>query len=432
MNWAQGRLGKWIRGTAIVLAGNGASAVLGFAAFVLLARNLSPASFGTLAPMISILDISQIFMDMVIGGSTLAFASRYVKSDAARADMAFKIAFWARAALAGVLLVCGWLLAPWLSTLLFDDTAWTFQLRLAFIGVTGVAVYTSCISVLQARQLFLRLAGVIMYKNIFRLAGIALVLYIGVLSIESAVWVLVLSILVAALMCLATDSPAYLKRKGFDRSVARELLETNKWMLVLVLILVAGARLDVFMLTSLSTTVEVGHYAAAFQLCSVVAILGQTLITTLFPEVASFTEHDQIRRYVLRYLRLVPLLLVPIVFFVVISPMLVQTVLGKQYAEASSVFSVLLVVGFVTMLSNPLLMALFPLGMVRFLALANALQVAARVVFNMIFLPAYGALGAAAVDLTTKLIMVALVLAYILRRVGHGTTVVAPVQEAPL
>ena len=425
-------MGKWMRGTAIVLAGNGASAVLGFAAFVLLARNLSPASFGTLAPMISILDISQIFMDMVIGGSTLAFASRYVKNDTARADMAFKIAFWARAALAGLVLVGGWLLAPWLSRLLFADTDWTFQLRLAFVGVTGVAVYTSCIAVLQARQLFLRLTGVILYKNVFRLAGVALVLFIGALSVASAVWVFVLSMLAAALMGLATDSPSYLKKTGFDRDVARELLETNKWMLVLLLILVAGARLDVFMLTSLSTAVEVGHYAAAFQLCSVVAILSQTLITTLFPEVASFTEHDQVRRYVRRYLKLVPLLLLPVAFFVAISPLLVQTVLGKQYAAASSVFSVLLAVGFVTMLSNPLLMALFPLGMVRFLALANALQVAARVALNMVVLPTFGALGAAAVDLTTKLVMVALVLVYILRRVGRGAPIAVPVTEPPL
>lgn len=422
-------LRRLARGTAVVLAGNALSAALGFLVFVMLVRTLSPADFGRLAPLISVLDIGQILMDMVIGGGTLVFASRYIKTDGVRANMAFKIAFWTRVAVAVAVALVGLAAAPWMSVWLFDDAASANALRLAFFGILGVAVYTSCISVLQSRQRFLPLAGVILYKNILRLAAVAAVLYFGVLSVESALWVFVGSMFAAAVLAAVSVSQAYLKTPGFDRGVARELLQTNKWMLVLLVILVAGARLDVFMLANLSSAEEVARYAAAFQLSSVVAIFSQTLVTTLFPEIAGLNGPEAIRRFVRSYLKLVPLLALPIVALVALSPWLISVLLGPRYAAASPVFSTLLTLAFITLLSNPLLMALFPMGKVRFLAMANTAQVLARVGLNLVLLPLYGALGAAFIDLGTKLVMVAAVVGYIVWQVAVKRVPVAAAPE---
>ena len=409
-----GTLRRLARGTGIVLAGNGASALLGFLSFVLLARTLSPAEFGTVAPMVSILDLSQIFMDMVIGGGTLLTAGRYLKSDPNRAAMTFKLALAMRVAVAGAVLAAGWICAGWLSSLLFADHSRIWELRWSFLGVLGVAIYTACVSVLQARQQFVRLSLTLLYKNTLRLAAIAALAGLGALSVSSAIYAIAGAILVAAVVSALTTDIGFLRIPGFDRALLRDLIRSNKWMLLLLLVLVLGARMDVFMLTSLSNAEEVGRYAAAFQLSGVVAILSQSLITTLFPEVATYTERAQLRRYVSRYLKLAPLALLPVALLILAGPWVVELLLGNKYAGAIPVFRVLLILSFLTMLSNPLLMAMFPLGKVHALALMNLGQTVARIGLNLAFMPTFGAIGAALVDLGTKIALVLVAVAYLL------------------
>lgn len=396
-------LARLIRGTGLVFAGNAASAVLGFACFVLLARMLSPGEFGAVALFLTILDLSQIFMDMVIGGSTLVSAGRYLKSDPTRAAMAFKIATAVRLGAAAAVALAGWLCAAWLSALLFPDVSRIRELRLAFLGVLGIAIYTSCISALQARQEFGRLSLTLLYKNVFRLSGVAMLIALGALSVDSAVDAIIMATFAAALLSLLTTDIRFLWLRGFDRVLLRDLMVNNKWLLLLLLVLVFGSRIDFFMLASLAEPYELGRYAAAFQLSSVVAILSQSLVTTLFPEIATYTERGQLRRFVVRYLTFLPVCFAPIAIVVLLGPWIVDIAFGSEYATAIPVFRILVVVACITLLSNPVLMAMFPLGQVRELALVNLGQTAARIGLNVAFIPEFGAAGAALVDLVTKL-----------------------------
>jgi len=124
-----------------VLAANVLSAVLGFAILAMLARQLSPAEFGLLAPLVGVLDISQVLIDAVVAAGAVHVAVRKLKSNPDKADMAFKIAFCIRAGLAVVLAVVAIPLAPWLSTQLFDSPARASELRLVFIAVPALAIF---------------------------------------------------------------------------------------------------------------------------------------------------------------------------------------------------------------------------------------------------------------------------------------------------
>jgi len=248
-----------------VLAANVLSAVLGFAILAMLARQLSPAEFGLLAPLVGVLDISQVLIDAVVAAGAVHVAVRKLKSNPDKADMAFKIAFCIRAGLAVVLAVVAIPLAPWLSTQLFDSPARASELRLVFIAVPALAISLSAISVLQAHSRFSRLAAVTLYKNTLRFSFLGALALAHMLSVETAIWAICIAAFVTAALAVFSAPFGYLRTPGIDRSIATEMFAVNKWMIVMVVVYVGG-RIDIFMLSALSVPVQVGWYSAALQL----------------------------------------------------------------------------------------------------------------------------------------------------------------------
>jgi len=405
-----GMRGRVLKDTAVVFTGNSLSAAMGFVTAVLLARTMSPTEFGLLSPMVSILEISQIFMNTVIGSSMLLFVSKHLESNPAKAEMGFKIGFWLRMAAALCISSIGFLGADKLSKMFYGNCAMSGQLRLCFVAVMGVALYTASQSVLQVRRQFLRLAVVTLYKNAMRVIAVVVLVAFGWLSVVVTVKVYVVVAFLSALVALFSVSHAYLARPGFDRDTVREMFATNRWMFLLLILFVVGSRLDIFMLASLSEPLEVGRYTAAFQLSSSLALLGQALITTLLPEIAGFRARDRMFGFLRTYLKLFVLLPVPIVLILFLGPWLFPLVMGPQYVGDGTLFNLLAMTTVITVASNPALMVLFPMGQAKVLALGVVMQIGLRIPLNLIYIPRYGATAAASSDLVSKVISVVVML----------------------
>ena len=395
---------RLLRGTGVLFVGNIVSAGLGFLGFVLLARAMSAAEFGQLAPMLSILEVTQIFMETVIGGGLIVYVGRYIKTRPERAEMAFKMSFWLRCIAATLIAGLGWWLAPWVSQAMFQNAGRVFELRLCFIAAFAIAIYTASLSLLQANKRFVSLTLTNMTKNFSRAAGVIVLLVLGAISVESAIYVFTASAVVCAVVGLMVVSHAYLLRPGLDREVLHGLFATNRAMLVLMVLFVLGARMDMFMLAGLSTDVEVGQYAAAFQLASALALLGQALITSLLPEIVAYQRASQLRNFLYWFVKWIPLALVSMLVFIWVGPMLVESLLGQKYADAGAVFNVLIIATILTTVTNPLLMIVFPLGKVSILVWGIIIQLGLRLILNWFFMENYGAVGAVWVDLFAKIV----------------------------
>ena len=400
---------KLAKNLGSVVVANAASAGLGFLVLALLSRKLSPAGFGILAPIISILDLGQVLIDSIVSAGAVHVAVQKLKSNAAHAAMAFKIAFWIRMSAAGLVVILGWPAAPWLSQLLFDTTDWTWELRLACVTVPAIAVYMSAIAVLQTRQDFTRLSAVTLYKNSLRLGFLAVLVVIGLLSVDTAAWAICLAAVLTAGLAVFTTPFNYLRVPGFDRAIAGEMFAVNKWMMLMAVSYVGG-RIDVFMLSSLSIPEQVGWYSAAMQLCLAITLVSQSLITTLFPKTSGLQGPAELRAYWNRSLKLGLLVLIPYGMLVVLSGWITPILLGSSYANAAPVLNLLAGSAFLTLATNPVILLLFPLGEVRLLAIAGLAQLFIRVVLNLVFMPTYGATGAAAAELLAKALTIGLTL----------------------
>jgi lipopolysaccharide exporter len=402
-----------------VVIGNFASAALGFAVLLILTRTLSPAEFGVLAPIAAFLDMGQIIIETSIVAGAVQVAVRYLQTDPDRAHMAFKIGFIMRSAVAGALCVVGLISAPWIAASLLGGHAWTSELVVTLVAINFVAVYLSSMSVLLTAQRYGKLAIATTLKNGLRVAIIGALVAIGALSVNSAVWAYAAAALGSALISLCLAPPAFLRVPGWSASIAHEVVSINKWAALAVIALL-GTRIDVFMLSSMSTDVQVGVYASAFQLISVITIFSQSSANFLFPKIVSYRTRREMQAHVKRTLAFAPIVALPLPVLLLVSASLIPFVLGPTYAPAVAAFDVLAVSAFISLLFNPIGLLLFPLRRTQTLATTNIAQLVIRLVLNFLLIPNYGAVGVAFAEIISKLLVTGIVLALICFDVFRG------------
>lgn len=392
---------------------------MGFAILVVLVRALGPQGFGTLATLLTLVDTGQVLTEAVLAAGMIQAASRQLREgDLARADAAYRLSLLLRLGSGLLAFAVGWLAAAPLSRWLFASEAWAGAVRIAFASLVAVVLYGFPISVLQVQQRFLRLALVSQYRNAARLAALLILVALGTLEVRSAVWAIFVASSIAAVAAFGSIPLGFLRRRGGDRAVAREVLGTSRWML-LAAVGLPGARIDIFMLSGLGSAAEAGIYAAALQLCAAAAILSQAVVTTILPKAAAFRTASEMRSHLRRCARYGPLILAVLLLVLPLSPWLLPWLLGAAYGRTVPVFDLLFASALFTLATNPILMLAFPLGEVRLFALASLTQVGLRVPLNVFVIPAFGAVGAAVIDLLVKLLSVGVVLALLARRLGR-------------
>lgn len=405
------------------------SAGLGFALLALLTRTLAPNEFGVVSPIVALLDLVVAATDALLVTGTIQLAARHAADAPQRAERILRVSLGLRLAIGCLVAAAGSLAAGAISEVLLGSRDWEREVRLAFLAVPFMSAYTFATSALQLREHFSRLASLALAKNGFRLALVGLVVLLGLLSISR----IIDAIFWAAAACLVVAlvvTERRLWRPLFDASVCRELFRINKWM-ALAIVGLLGARVDIFMLSMLGTPTDVGLYAAAAQLCVAVAMLSSAVATTLLPKAAKLRSLPELRDHYRRSLRLLPVGVGAGALTIAVAAPLLPIVLGEGYAGATPSFVLLGASAFLTLLTNPVLMLLFPMGLVHFYAFGSVAQLLLRIVGNVFAIPLWGAAGAAGIDLAVKLVTIAFLIGVIRMRLANGHVVVSDESSIP-
>lgn len=410
-----------LRASTYVLIGNAAGAIMGFAVLAILARSLEPASFGVLAALTTIIDIGIVVIDAILFAGVVIVASRYAISDPVRSDMALKLGLLIRLPLVIGTALVGILAAGPVSQGLTGSPEWAAEVRVVFLVLPLLALQGYIISTMQARQAFGRLAVTTLYKNFFRLGAVSALLLVGALSVTSAVWAFLVAAALALGFSLVGAPRSYLARPGFGDGVLGEIFQVNKWMAIAALGLL-GARVDIVMLSRLAPFAETGYYAAALQLCLMVSLVSSALVTTLLPRTAQLATDDEMRRHFRRCLPFLPLGLLGLLPVLAVSGWAVPLALGANFGAAVTPFNLLMASAILTLVTNPILLLVFPMNLVPAYAMMTLVQLVLRVAANWYVMPTHGAAGAAAVDLGVKLLTIgiAIVVLWMMLRRRNG------------
>jgi O-antigen/teichoic acid export membrane protein len=419
-----------LRAVPVLFIANAASAAMGFAVLGVLTRALDPASFGALSTLVTVMDMGVMLVDILMVTGMVQVAARCMETDPRRADMALKIGLLVRLPLLAVIALGGAALASPLSDLLFGTRRWSAEIALACAAVPLLSLAGYCAAVLQAREAFSRLALVTLFKNGARLGLIGGAALLGALNPALALNLMLAAAGICLLLVLPFTPLASLRVRGFDRDVFREIMGVNGWMTVAAVGFL-GARIDVLMLSAMTGTVEAGHYAAASQLSLAIMMLSTAIGTTLFPGAAKISTVEAMRAHMRRAGRFLPLGLAAMIAFPLAAGPFVPLLLGSGYGGVEVPFQFLAASAVLTLVTNPLLLIVFPARMLHIYAGTILIQLVIRLCANWVVIPLYGASGAAAVDLGAKAVTIALLVGLILVRLARRDTLGPAPAPAP-
>lgn len=413
---------RLIGGVGLITAGNTVAAGLGLVLLLVLARSLEPAELAIVVGVIAIIDGGQSFLDATINTGMINVATR--NSRQGEPDKSILKAALLAKIVAGLLFaVIIALLARPLSTALLGDASMRFPIMLAGGAAAIAGLHSFVLAVLQAQEVFPKIALVSIWKNFFRIVIVAPFLWQPEPEAFKVATAICGVSIVTFFLSISLISWSFLRDPTPIRVGLSALTRISAWMMVTALAMFGG-RLDVWLVGFLSDAQNAGHFAVAAQLCVGVGIVTQALVTTFLPTISRFDTSAEIMVFLRNWLRLVPLVLVlPLLAWPLSGPA-IQFAFGEKYTASAPIFNVLFLASVMTLSGAPLLLILLSFGEARLLAFSSVLQFLLRVGLAIPFVTKSGAFGMAVADVLSRLIAIIIIGYFIwralLRSISRG------------
>jgi O-antigen/teichoic acid export membrane protein len=394
---------------AIQVLGRAVNLVPGIVVTVLLTRSLGDAGFGEWSTALAIVQIATPFGDFGLEQVAVrkAAAARHEERDWIGALITLRLAFALPVAIAtaivqlivandaqmaatGLLLTGTLLLAPLSMTRVAFQTRVRNDLTIVVLTVNSV-LWTAAVVAIAAAD-----GSMVWFAAAFLASAVC--------SVGLGVW-------------LGSRLSRPVMRGS--RRLWRELARIGVPIGVAGLVVTAYVKLDQVMLFSLAGAEDAGLYGAVYRFLDQAQFLPAALMTTLFPIMASSWPADpervrRIGRLIADYLAIVSL--PALGFTIVAAEPVVRLLFGEDFLRAADALPILmgafLVICFGYLAGN--LVVVLELQRIF---LRNALiALVFNVVLNLILIPPYGFVAAAWVTLATEILVTALTLSAVLRR----------------
>ena len=385
-----------------------------YASLLVLARILSPESFGTVATGTAIVWVACVLMGSGTQGGLVV--ARELTRDSLRRTfwICLLVALALAAAMAGA---ANWLVAAVANG---GDSAALAALALA-LPLYAVALIPTAL--LQREMEFGKLARVTAGSNV---GSAAVAVVAGLLG--AGVWALVtrqllwFGLLAALAVWVARPYLPGATRTSGHADVAQPQSVGNRWFLLFGATLLIGMNLDYLVIGAVSDVDAVGLYAVAFLIAfAPLQQFSSEVGKVLFAAAAASDVASSGVRTV-HAVRIMSMLLLPVLpFAIVLAPTVVPAVLGDKWTDMVAPLQVLLVVGIGMAVVNCLGEALSGVGQIAFRAKVNVGWCVATLAALLVLVPADGIRGAAIAHAISFLPYAVIYLTVGARRAGTAT-----------
>lgn len=337
----------------VTVIGTVINGALGALFYILLARFLGPSEFGILAVSLTTLVLIADIADIGTNTGLIRFVSSHISESPEKTyrflklSLEIKLIAWA----ATFLLV--YLSAPFLAIRVFHNEALLLPLKLVAFGTGGALLFTFVTSALQAFQKYFLWSFLNILINSLRLALILLLGILGLLNMESSLFVYIILPFFGFFVALFLLPARQFLQVNGEFSLSGELFKYNIPVAVFTVIAAISARLDTYLNAALLSTREVGIYGAANQLVQIVPQMVSALGLVSAPKFASFQSNRRMLTYFKKFQIFVLGLGFLGVLTIPLSVYLIPILFGPQYQESVVPFIVLFLAMLIFLVSIP-------------------------------------------------------------------------------
>jgi O-antigen/teichoic acid export membrane protein len=417
---------KSIQHLGFIYSGRMASAVLRFVASVAVARALGAERLGVLTIAAVIMGLSGRLLEMGLTTTMVRKLAFFISAnDDEKAVGIFKRIYFLRLQVSSVFVVLAYFLAPIVAEKLYHSAALTGPLRLAALGAFAFNVWEHSDGTLRALERFKQIAIINTCTQFVRASLILLFAYSAILNVENTMMINIGEIIIAYTVASLFIPRRFYSTRVYERYPLRDIFSYSGWIFLFSIIFMLFDRLDVLMLGYFKAETEVGLYAVAFTLIRPFELIPETFNTVFLPKVAKYTKKLQVFRYMRDTLKVTSFVgLLGVILIFVANP-LILTLYGDQYAESVKLFQVLVGAFILLTILHPFSLISHSLNKPQILVAMAGINLTLNFVGNLIFIPPYGALGAAVVTLVSRVLgalLGLLILKYYIERWDEGAS----------
>jgi O-antigen/teichoic acid export membrane protein len=395
------------RDSLVVLTGQGISLVLGLGSSAALARGLGPDGVRILSIVSATVAIGITISDLGLSTSVVREIARQPSGGAVVAARGF-----ARIKLGASILVALLMIAmarPLAGVLRLPQGSGRVIVWLAATSVVATSVSGIMSSILHGLRRFRALAATQVLNF-----GLTLLLMGGLflsshLFVQPALWVGIGTALAGAaagfvLLPRAWRACLDLRGSGVRSPETRRMLSFGSWLWVGALFSIVASQLDLLLLNRWRPGVTVGFYALALNLYLKASVLYQTLRMVLLPEASSLSGAAEYRSYLKSATTRCVIVAGGALITIPLMRPFVLVVYGRTYLPSVKPLYTLTLIVVFDLVTLPLILLAYPLGMSRVLAAADAARVITLLACGSLLIPAWGIYGAVVAKLAAQVV----------------------------
>ena len=393
-----------VQEVGVTYVGQMAASGTGFLVQLFLQRELGPGDYGILGLATAVGSLAGVATDLGVSHAMVRFGSKYLAEDPERAMPRFTASLMLRLMLAVVVTMVGYWSATFIAIDLFAKPALIVPLRWTYLGIVGPTLFSYWMFFIQAHQKF----GI---RSIVAMAtaGIRVVLIGG---IYLASWLSPRAIVVAEastsflgfVVGLRFSPRGLFRWRGEEiRSALVEIGPYCRFTGVLIVGDMIFNELDTLMLGVFAEQETVGLYRTAWTYAMVLGFLNMSVANVLFPKVTSVTDPASLWGYVRRILKLTSVLALTTLPMI---PAVSWWIPWYQpdFESATSIFYIMYVGLVFELIFGPINYVLYSLNRPGVLVCVTVLKIGLNVAGNLVLIPIFGAHGAAAATVATRLL----------------------------
>ena len=329
-----------------------------------------------------------------------------IKSDRPAALQLVRSAFWIRMSLGLIVLLAALLFPALASRALLNNPDYRTVAVLTAAGVLGDFLLRSALGYFQIGEQFGKFLAV---DSVWQGGRVVLVLGLVLLhklSLTTAIglYVLVPYLAFAVAWLLL---PGDVTRFTFpSRGHLSGIFHYGKWMVGGLVMAALYERLDVMLLKHFKGDLAVGFYAAAFTWAVIPDFINGILQTVLGPKIApayAAGKFNAMQRTYLRYA--VPSGIVFVLMAIPIAAWVIRVFMSPVFLPAANIYRILILGTVFNTVFTPLPEALMNFVAPRRVAVYTGLGLVWVVLGGVLFIPIYGAIGAAVTILSARLLV---------------------------
>jgi O-antigen/teichoic acid export membrane protein len=393
-----------VRQLAYIYSSRVVTAAMGFFASWLVANSLGVANFGLFTIASVIMGIAGTVIEIGLTTTMIRKLSYHlVQNDDESAVGIFRSVYYLRLAISGSFMVLAYFGAPYLAVHVYGNPVLSTPLKLAGLGAFLFNVSYHTEAVLRAYEKFKQMAVINVAASFGRVVLLVIVWRAATLDINNTMAINLAQTFIGFFIMSLVIPRKYYTRKLSTRYPLGEVLRYSGWLFAFNLLFMLFDRLDVLMLGYFKQPTDVGNYGVAYMLVRPIEMVPETLNVVLLPKVAKFTKKSQVFRYFRDTLKVTAFVGVLCFFLIIFARPIISTFFPK-FTQAVSLFQILVGAFILLTVINPINLVGHSLNKPQLFTMMAGINLVLNFAGNLIFIPPYGAAGAAWVTLVSRIL----------------------------